>query len=187
KIGERPGPDTARLLVLARARVAVHRPHRGRRNKCNVAIETRAVVKARMHCRVRVERVSQHGLHPLVSWHLGSQPGCRCSPGDLKLGRPGRTAPSYGGRPAYLIGLSALYLGLGRQVLGRHAVVAMTRKPDAVSAAPRKASGQRNPSWLFALSGDVGGQYELKYRAAFGAGRCPQSPTVPLDDRSADR
>src|SRR6516162_8468903 len=132
KIGERPGPDTARLLaVLARARIPVRRPQRRLRNKCNVAIETRAVVKARMYRRVRAERVSQHGLHRQYLGTSGRNPAAVVAPVSLKLGRPTRTAPSYGGRPAYRIGLSALYLGLGRQGLGRHAVVAMTRRGRA--------------------------------------------------------
>src|SRR6516225_2709540 len=53
------------------------------------------------------------------------------APLSPKLGRPRRTAPSYGGRPAYLIGLSALYPSLGRRGLGRHTVVAMTRRGGA--------------------------------------------------------
>src|SRR5215471_14034062 len=70
-------------------------------------------------------------------------PAAVVAPVKLKLGRPRRTAPSYGGRPAYLIGLSALYLGLGRQGLGRHAVVAMTRRGSAngMRLAPAQSFG----------------------------------------------
>src|SRR5262245_52209071 len=81
--------------------------------------------------RVRVERVSQHGLHRQYLGTSGRNPVAVVAPVSLKLGRPTRTAPSYGGRPAYRIGLSALYLGLGRQGLGRYAVVAMTRRGRA--------------------------------------------------------
>src|SRR5262245_28737031 len=65
---------------LARARVLVRRPQRPLRNKCNVAIETHAVVKARMSCRVGVERVSQHGLHRLYPGTSGRNSAARSTP-----------------------------------------------------------------------------------------------------------
>src|SRR5262249_52907487 len=118
--------------------------------KCNVAIETRAVVKARMHCRVRAERVSQHGLHRLYPGTSGRNPAAVVAPVSLKLGGPRRTAPSYGGRPAYLIGLSALYLGLGRQAVG-----AMTRRGSAkgMRLAPAQSLGAAESELAVCASG----------------------------------
>src|SRR5262245_22035913 len=85
----------------------------------------------------------------------GRTPAAVLAPVSFKLGRPRRTAPSYGGRPAYLIGLSALYLGLGRQNLGRHAVVAMTRRASAnrIRLAPAQSFGAAESELAVCASG----------------------------------
>src|SRR5262245_63084005 len=61
------------------------------------------------------------------------------------------------------------------------------RSANGIGSASGQSFGGRNRHWLLALSGDVRRQYELKYRAAFGAGRGRESTVVPLDNGSANR
>src|SRR5262245_53492475 len=69
---------------------------------------------------------------------------------------------------------------------GAPAGVAM-RKRKGNGSASVQSFGSRNQYRLFALFGDVGRQHELKYRAAFGAGRGPEPAVVAVDDRSGNR
>src|SRR5207248_9235891 len=114
KIGEQSGPKMTDLL-LVRPRVVVGKSRCCHpRDNANAAIERDFAVQARTWGRGRAERVTQHVLAPLGSWHRGSQTRLPLSPRKPKLTMTRRTAPSYGGCRTYLIGLSPLYFGLGR-------------------------------------------------------------------------
>src|SRR5437660_9424688 len=106
-------------------------------------------------------------LAPSVSWHLGSRPGCRCSPAKPQTS-PDKAKSSIVRR---LRGLS-YWFEPPIPRFRRHVVVAIgvrpltlgvciklntpsrRQKPDPVGSV--QSFGSRNRQWLFALSGDVG-------------------------------
>src|SRR6266446_879237 len=116
-------------------------------------------------------------LAPSVSWHLGSRPGCRCSPAKPQT-RPDKAKSSIVRR---LRGLSYWFeppiprfrrhvdVAIGVRPLTLGVCIKLNspsrrQKPDPVRI--RAKLWQPESMLAVCLSGDVGRQHELKYRAA---------------------
>src|SRR5262249_4866620 len=117
---------------------------------------------------VRAERVSEHGLHRLYPGTSGRNPAASSTRGKPQT-RSSKANSSIVRRLTHL----SHWFAPPIPRFGAPAGVGDDRRRSAngIGSASGQSLGGRNRHWLFALSGDVGRQYELKYRAAFGAGR----------------